>query len=501
MTPFYDVISLQIGRLLAIATRDACVRVDDGWLRDGCIKAGRSTTRRCTTRGDRWHRHTIQYVPPSKQQKKKRKTAYAAAAETMKASSIVLFLLVLLDRVGSTWSSSFFNEFDDDSSSSDGGSELEEEDDALLIESNPHYVGLTGDDDTDDEGGDGDDKKKRQLQSKAAMKKALAKHRKKKSKKNKGGAAGLAQTATAFFKKNHLKITLVVAAYAFRKEILKVLWHLVSKPVRDPKTGKWVRRPVAVSPTAILKILVFIDMARRLQSLSGGGNGKTSPLTALALAGSKGNPALAMILFKILSPSHSAYVPPVQQHYTFERVNDRYTKDKWALDKVMDSGGSTGSSLIGASSAAAAAGGGGAMDASKLAKLFTHTKEQKPTYNETVIVMDWTDRLDGSVSQIGVIRDEVSFLLNAYDNSTTAAASSEKQQQQNNTNSTTTDSTVYDQAQLEVIVLLESPGGSAADYALASEQILRMRRRGMKVTICVDKVAASGTFQRLFCVP
>jgi serine protease SohB len=50
-------------------------------------------------------------------------------------------------------------------------------------------------------------------------------------------------------------------------------------------------------------------------------------------------------------------------------------------------------------------------------------------------------------------------------------------------------------AQLEVVVLLESPGGGASDYGLAAQQLLRLRKEpGIKLTVCVDKVAASGGY-------
>ena len=46
---------------------------------------------------------------------------------------------------------------------------------------------------------------------------------------------------------------------------------------------------------------------------------------------------------------------------------------------------------------------------------------------------------------------------------------------------------------VEVCVILESPGGSASDYALAAEQLLRLRKQpNVTVTVLVDKVAASG---------
>ncbi len=46
----------------------------------------------------------------------------------------------------------------------------------------------------------------------------------------------------------------------------------------------------------------------------------------------------------------------------------------------------------------------------------------------------------------------------------------------------------------EVILCVESPGGVVHGYGLAASQILRLRDFGLKVTICVDKVAASGGY-------
>jgi serine protease SohB len=57
---------------------------------------------------------------------------------------------------------------------------------------------------------------------------------------------------------------------------------------------------------------------------------------------------------------------------------------------------------------------------------------------------------------------------------------------------------VEDTVKMEVIILLESPGGSASDYGLAAQQIARLRDEpGIDVTICIDKVAASGGYVNL----
>ncbi|MHA7878347.1 MAG: protease SohB [Saccharospirillum sp.] len=46
----------------------------------------------------------------------------------------------------------------------------------------------------------------------------------------------------------------------------------------------------------------------------------------------------------------------------------------------------------------------------------------------------------------------------------------------------------------EVVVLIESPGGAVSGYGLAASQLARIREAGLKLTVCVDKVAASGGY-------
>jgi serine protease SohB len=46
----------------------------------------------------------------------------------------------------------------------------------------------------------------------------------------------------------------------------------------------------------------------------------------------------------------------------------------------------------------------------------------------------------------------------------------------------------------EVLVRLESPGGLVHGYGLAASQLDRVRRRGIQLTVAVDKVAASGGY-------
>ena len=46
----------------------------------------------------------------------------------------------------------------------------------------------------------------------------------------------------------------------------------------------------------------------------------------------------------------------------------------------------------------------------------------------------------------------------------------------------------------EVVVRLESPGGSVNGYGLAASQLQRLRDKKIPLTICIDKIAASGGY-------
>ncbi|RZU37100.1 serine protease SohB [Fluviicoccus keumensis] len=50
------------------------------------------------------------------------------------------------------------------------------------------------------------------------------------------------------------------------------------------------------------------------------------------------------------------------------------------------------------------------------------------------------------------------------------------------------------EARDEVVVCLESPGGMVHGYGLAASQLARIRQNNVPLTICVDKVAASGGY-------
>lgn len=49
-------------------------------------------------------------------------------------------------------------------------------------------------------------------------------------------------------------------------------------------------------------------------------------------------------------------------------------------------------------------------------------------------------------------------------------------------------------AEDEVLLRLESPGGAVAGYGLAASQLARLREHGVRLTVAVDRVAASGGY-------
>lgn len=46
----------------------------------------------------------------------------------------------------------------------------------------------------------------------------------------------------------------------------------------------------------------------------------------------------------------------------------------------------------------------------------------------------------------------------------------------------------------EVVLRLESPGGAVPHYGLAAAELARLKAKGIKLTVCIDRVAASGGY-------
>jgi len=277
-----------------------------------------------------------------------------------------------------------------------------------------------------------------------------------------------------------------------------------------------------------------------------------------------------------------SYVPPLEQHYSFEQVNEKYVRDygaykkAWGVNPLVARASSTipSSGSVGRGMSSSRVNGGGM--AASLSSLFMNTKPSSPTsstiipkssssgaspklnypkqYNNgTVIILDMT-KLDTQATKMENIRDQISFLIQLVDSlkegeekekvkvlastivdalhvvgdeeeqqkvqrsmdllNVTANATTELALSETNGTSTVTTFEVKDDQPttpiVEVVVLLESPGGGVSQYGLAASHLQRLRSNpNVKLTICVDTVAASGGYMmacmsspdQLYCAP
>lgn len=139
------------------------------------------------------------------------------------------------------------------------------------------------------------------------------------------------------------------------------------------------------------------------------------------------------------------------QHFVWECMNDRYTRDEEALGNAL------GRPPIGISARAWK---------KYTKKMRPKNKGKVPLPNQTVVVVDITpnESLD-----LGYISDVITFLVSQHGKK------------------------IFGE-NLEVVLLLHSPGGAVTSYGLAASQIARLRDVGIESTVCVDKVAASGGY-------
>jgi hypothetical protein len=384
----------------------------------------------------------------------------------MKAASnyILLFLIGIVLTIAGTNSSSSFS-FDSPEDMTENSKEGAGDDG--LVQENPNYVEPNDNDDTepDDEDYDHDDDDfELSLTSVESVKKELAKTMAKSRKQT--------RRTIKFAKKNRAKITLVLSVFAFRREIRQVLIYLVTTKTVDPYTGKTHLHLPKINLTAVLKIVIFVDFMRRAFYQPQEGGDQKSQLAEFLLLGN-GNSLLQLLLSKMIRPPtyNPTHIPPIEQHYTFERINERYIKDGLALQKAINAK-HEGLKWPASDSPMSI----------KLPRLDKVELSQPSPSNGTVIIMDLT-KIDSSFSTMETLRDQVSFLLSEY----RAVAM--------NTNTAGNSTEEPETVELEVIALVTSPGGSAADFGLAAQQLLRLRNEhGIKLTVCVDTVAASGGY-------
>lgn len=300
----------------------------------------------------------------------------------------------------------------------------------------------------------------------------------------------------------------------FRKQLVPIIQQLIQSFFPN-QTGDQTANPERPSSRSTITTLVLIIMLalylRKPQS---------SPLLSVMMAKTAGIPPfITALLYILMTPANTAYIPPVEQHYSFEVLNTRYQKDAQALEKVLDGVNSLWNITFHGFNATSGPRNFLATLSGQSQRFTKHTKsvDKLPANAPTVVVLEMTG-LDTTLSQLDTIRDKISFLLSQHRERVMTPRSAQlvagrqsNSDATNNTNKSTADSTnitslslAIDREQnanassampLEVVVVLESGGGSAAEYSLAAQQLLRLRREtGVTLTIIVDKLAASGGY-------
>jgi len=220
--------------------------------------------------------------------------------------------------------------------------------------------------------------------------------------------------------------------------------------------------------------------------------------------------------------SDHVYSISPNQHYVFERYNDKFQKDELALTKLLHEfpGGNNISQwrwkrilkkrkrmllknekmkmLQSENDADAGVISSSPQDSSSLSSSVLPSGKK---YDRTVIVLEFNpdksknnDDSSSSPTRSAVeqLRDTITFILHSYRHNPTIRSSLSSINDNINDNEENNNT---HQEELEIVILLESPGGSVQEYGLASDQIQRLRSEpGITLTICVDRVAASGGY-------
>jgi len=266
-------------------------------------------------------------------------------------------------------------------------------------------------------------------------------------------------------------------------------------------------------------------------------NDPDSPMSRLLLLIGRGDDGADMA-------ARMAYLPPLEQHYTFEQLNERYYRDWGAWRKASETNpmvaraaGTNGDATKSDAGASRINGMGGmtslfsslipgmgmslppsshskaTSDDSTKSMKATSTKKYPSEYNNgTVIVLDMT-KLDVKASKMESIRDQISFLIHLVQTELAPAQSTANITDAAPGSNVTQASPKAPSSpqKVEVIVLLESPGGGVSQYGLASSHLQRLRTCSphLTLTICIDEVAASGGYMmacmstpgQLYCAP
>ena len=324
----------------------------------------------------------------------------------------------------------------------------------------------------------------------------------------------------------------------------------------QPKEDQQIDKEIPILPLLIIGLFIFLILSKHTSILWS--HPYLLPIATSFFLRSLQNPNPDSTLSQLLSVVgkgelviRQAYIPSLEQHYTFEQLNERYYKD-WAcwrkafpandglrphhsrhdvksskriplskrqnLPSILSSIFHPGNSVTNSESCA------------NTPPTLASTYPREYT-NGTVIVLDMT-KLDTQATKMESIRDQISFLIHLLENEDVSFFSKNSTEAKGDANDvliieddvgnatlkpthslesmTSETNKASSLKSLEVIALLESPGGAVSSYGLAASHLQRLRSTpGVTLTVCIDTVAASGGYMmacmstpgRLYCAP
>jgi len=173
------------------------------------------------------------------------------------------------------------------------------------------------------------------------------------------------------------------------------------------------------------------------------------------------------------------YSPEPSQHFMLERINDRYEKDGLAMKKALENPPEQLSKLSWkfANNQRKSAFKKNIAKGEKDSEFATPLRPSD-RYSRTVIILDVVTHDRDMSTVVQQLRDSVSFILSQYHDTKLRLEMGDS---------------------LEVVVRIESPGGVVQDFGLGADQLSRLKEAGsikndLTLTVCVDKIAASGGY-------
>eukprot|EP00581_Thalassiosira_minuscula_P004980 CAMPEP_0183743474 /NCGR_PEP_ID=MMETSP0737-20130205/65237_1 /TAXON_ID=385413 /ORGANISM="Thalassiosira miniscula, Strain CCMP1093" /LENGTH=822 /DNA_ID=CAMNT_0025979093 /DNA_START=49 /DNA_END=2514 /DNA_ORIENTATION=- len=307
------------------------------------------------------------------------------------------------------------------------------------------------------------------------------------------------------------------------------------------------------SPSLLSSILSIL--LPRPQNMPPSPYGPPSPMPPSSPYGpGPGNNALLSLLLRLalfsagtlvldllgLGAHSDAFLPTPAQHYTFERINDRYRRDGSALRQALESPppgigkrrwkrafGRRRRDAVGVLTLSEIEDEGGEERNNNhhLAGSETTTTTKEPPsltngalYNRTVIIVEMKPdaRVGNGIAE--QLRDTVTFLIEQHRDHVDRRRLDAKHAMSSRlfSSSKFLPSSYFSSktsfrhrhrhrtpngirpalgTEMEIVLFLDSPGGTVQDYGLASSHLWRLRNEPhVTLSVCVDRVAASGGY-------